>query len=190
MFLMIKKVKYLYYKRTIKKIMKKLTIVLLAIVILIVAFLASTIVSPVLIIAEDTEEDASIDMAASFSLGGFEWVYPGSSTNAEGQTLHNVHLDHPEDPYGAARDIMTHSYHVTPHLILGVNNAAAGAIFGSSIVDDIRANDGYFGYEGNDNVAGSMSRGDAMETAMTNNGMNILQVPIQFLMGNISIHIV
>ncbi len=162
--------------------MKKVPII---IVLIIVVIIASTIVSPVMIVAEDTTEDSSIDMAATIGITGFSWVYPGSSFNAEGQTLHNVHIDHPENPYGAARDIMSYSYGVTPHVIFSVNNQAAEAIFGSSIVDDIRANDGYFGYAGNDNVAGSMSRGDAMETAMTNNGMNIFEVPIQLLMGNI-----
>ena len=165
--------------------MNKLHVILIAIVLVIVVFLASTIFSPVLIVAEDSTEDASIDMAASFSLSGFNWVYPGSSINAEGQTLHNVHINHPEDPYGAARDIMTYSYGVTPHIIVRVNNDAAQAIFGGSIVDDIRANDGYYGYAGNDKVSGSMSRGDAMNTAMAQNGMNIFEVPIQILLGNI-----
>ncbi|MBQ8018128.1 MAG: hypothetical protein IJ258_08505 [Methanobrevibacter sp.] len=165
--------------------MNKIHLILIAIVAIIVIFLASTIVSPVLIVAEDTTEDASIDMAARFSLSGFDWVYPGSSINAEGQTLHNVHINHPEDPYGAARDIMTYSYGLTPHIIVSVNNDAAEAIFGGSIVDDIRANDGYYGYAGNDKVSGSMSRGDAMDTAMTQNGMNIFEVPIQILLGNI-----
>ena len=35
-----------------------------------------------------------------------------------------------------------------------------------------------------------MSRGDAMDTAMTKNGMNIFQVPIQILLGNIQFHFV
>lgn len=170
--------------------MKTVSKILLIIVFLVVAFLASTIVSPVLIVAEDSEEDASIDMAATFSLGGFNWVYPGSSINAEGQTLHNVHINDPQDPYGAARDIMTYSYGVTPHFIFSVNNDAAEAIFGSSIVDDIRANDGYYGYAGNGNVQGSMSRGDAVGTAIANDGMNIFEIPIQLLLGNISLHIV
>lgn len=165
--------------------MNKIHLILIAVVAIIVIFLASTIVSPVLIVAEDSAEDASIDMAASFSLSGFKWVYPGSSINAEGQTLHNVHINHPEDPYGAARDIMTYSYSVTPHIIVSVNNDAAGAIFGSTIVDDIRANDGYYGYAGNDKVSGSMSRGDAMDTAMAQNGINVFEIPIQILMGNI-----
>lgn len=165
--------------------MNKIHLILIAIVAIIVIFLASTIVSPVLIVAEDSTEDASIDMAARFSLAGFEWVYPGSSINAEGQTLHNVHINNPEDPYGAARDIMTYSYGLTPHIIVSVNNDAASSIFGGSIVDDIRANDGYYGYAGNDKVSGSMSRGDAMDTAMTNNGMNIFEIPLQILLGNI-----
>ena len=138
-----------------------------------------------MIVAEDAAEDASIDMAAKFSLSGFDWIYPGSSINAEGQTLHNVHINHPEDPYGAARDIITYSYHYTPHIIVSVNNDAAEAIFGATIVDDIRANDGYHGYAGNDKVSGSMSRGDAMNTAMTNNGMNIFEIPLQILLGNV-----
>ena len=165
--------------------MNKIHLILIALVAIIIIFLASTIVSPVLIVAEDSAEDASIDMAASFSISGFKWVYPGSSINAEGQTLHNVHINHPEDPYGAARDIMTYSYSVTPHIIVSVNNDAAGAIFGSTIVDDIRANDGYYGYAGNDKVSGSMSRGDAMDTAMAQNGINVFEIPIQILMGNI-----
>lgn len=171
--------------------MKKLNLILLAVVAIIVIFLASTVVSPVLIIAEDTTEgDPGIDMAATLSLGGLEWIYPGNSVNAEGQTLHNVHLNDPEDPYGAARDIMTYTYHYTPHLIVSVNDEAAAGIFGESIVDDIRANDAYNGYAGNGNVAGTMSRGDAVGTAMANDGMNIFEIPLQILMGNIKFYIV
>ena len=124
-------------------------------------------------------------MAAKFSIIGYDWVYPGSSVNAQGQTLHNVHIDNPKDPYGAARDIMTYSYNYTPHIIASVNNDAAEAIFGTTIVDDIRANDAYNGYAGNENVPGTMDRGDAVDTAMSKNGMNVFQVPIQILMGNI-----
>lgn len=168
--------------------MNKLHIILLALVAIIVIFLASTIVSPILIVCEDTGEDASIDMAATFSLGGLEWVYPGSSFNAEGQTLHNVHINDPDNPYGAAREIMEYTYHFTPFLVVSINNDAAEAIFGGSIVDDIRANDAYNGYAGNDKVPGTMSRGDAIDTAMAQDGMNILQIPVQILLGNISFH--
>jgi len=168
--------------------MNKLHLILLAFVAIIVVFLASTLVSPILIVCEDTGEDASIDMAATFSLGGLEWVYPGSSFNAEGQTLHNVHINNPDNPYGAAREIMEYTYHFTPFLVVSINNEAAEAIFGGSIVDDIRANDAYNGYAGNDKVPGTMSRGDAIDTAMAQDGINILQIPLQILLGNISFH--
>lgn len=159
---------------------------------LIIGFLLFTLASPILIIAEDTDEgDPGIDMAAKFSLlGGFDWVYPGSSFNAQGQTLHNIHLDSPDDPYGAARDIMSYSYQFTPHIIVSINNAAAKSIFGATIVDDIRANDGYYGYPGNENAQGGMSRGDAVGTAMSNSKMNLAEIPLQVLMGNIKFHIV
>ncbi|WP_298502476.1 hypothetical protein [uncultured Methanobrevibacter sp.] len=172
--------------------MKKLTAVLIVIVLIIVAALASTAVSPVLIIAEDAEEGTpGVDMAASFSmLGGFEWVYPGSSYNANGETLHNIHMIDPDNPYGAAKDIMEYTYHYSPHVIIGVNNDAAEAIFGSDIIDNTRANDAYNGYAGSGNVQGTMSRGDALGTAMSNANINILQIPIQTLMGNIQFHFV
>ena len=170
--------------------MKKLFIILAVLALIIVGILATTLVSPILVIAEDSGEDASIDMAAKFTLTGYEWVYPGSSVNAAGQTLHNVHIDNPQDPYGAARDIITYSYNYTPHIIVSVNNDAAEAIFGSTIVDDIRANDAYNGYAGNDNVPGTMSRGDAIDTAMGQHIPNLLQIPVQILLGKITFHFV
>lgn len=172
--------------------MKKLSVVLLIIIVLVVGFMLSTLSSPVLIMADDVEEGGggAVDMAAKFSITGFEWIYPGSSVNAQGQTLHNIHLDSPDDPYGAARDIMTYTYNFTPHLIVSINNDGAEAIFGTSIVDDIRANDAYNGYAGNDKVQGTMSRGDAVNAAMTKNGINVFQIPIQALLGNIAFHFV
>ena len=44
--------------------MKRTSMVLMVIVLLIFAFLASLLVSPILIVAEDSEEDGGIDMAA------------------------------------------------------------------------------------------------------------------------------
>ena len=172
--------------------MKKITVVLLIIVLIIVGLLLSTIVSPILIIAEDADEGTpGVDMAASFSLvGGFSWVYPGSSTNAHGETLHNIHLIDSEHPYRAAQEIMQYSYGYTPHLIISVNNEAAQAIFGEHIIDNTRANDGYNGYAGSSNVQGSMSRGDALGTAMANANINVFQIPIQALLGNIAFHFV
>ena len=57
-------------------------------------------------------------------------------------------------------------------------------------MDDIRANDAYNGYAGSENVAGTMSRGDAVGTAMVSDGMNVFQIPLQIILGNISFHIV
>ncbi|WP_405266089.1 hypothetical protein [Methanobrevibacter sp.] len=170
--------------------MKKLNLIILAVVAVIIIFMASTLVSPVLIVCEDMGEDGSIDMAATFSLAGFDWIYPGSSFNSQGQTLHNVHIDYPQDPYGAARDIMTYTYHFTPHLVVSLSSEGAEAIFGDSIVDDIRANDAYNGYAGNDNVPGTMSRGDAIDTAMGQHIPNLLQIPVQILLGKITFHFV
>ena len=170
---------------------KVINIILICAVLLVVAFLSSTVISPVLIVAEDTAEvDPGIDMAATFSLSGFEWIYPGSSVNAEGHTLHNVHINNPENPYGAAKEIMQYSYGYSPYLIVSINNAAADAIFGDNIVDDIRVNDAYNGYAGNSKVSGSMSRGNDVDTAMAQHGMNIFQIPIQMILGNISFHFV
>ncbi|WP_405306333.1 hypothetical protein [Methanobrevibacter sp.] len=170
--------------------MKKSHLIILSIMAILVIFIASTLVSPILIVCEDMEEDGSIDMAATLSVAGFEWIYPGSSFNSQGQTLHNVHIDNPQDPYGAARDIMSYTYHFTPHMVVSLSSEGAQAIFGGNIVDDIRANDGYFGYEGNGNVQGSMSRGDAIDTAMSQNMPNLLQIPIQILLGKITFHFV
>ena len=170
--------------------MEKIHIIIIAVIAVIFMFLLATINSPVMVIAEDTAEYGGVDMAAEFSIKGFSWVYPGSSYNEYGQTLHNVHSDHPEDPYGAVKNIMEYSYNESPFLIISVNNFAAQTIFGGSIVSDIRANDGYFGYYGNSNVQGSLSRGDAMSVAMLQNGINVPMIPIQILLGNIQFHFV
>ena len=165
--------------------MEKLNIILLVIVAIVVIFVSSTLITPVVVVAEDSTEDASIDMAAALSLSGVEWIYPGSSFNAEGHTLHNVHLDNPDDPYGAARDIISYTYNFTPYVIISVNNDAAESIFGDDIIDNIRSNDAYNGYAGNDKVQGTMSRGNAVNEAMHTNGANIFQIPIQIIEGNI-----
>ena len=167
--------------------MSKAKVIIGIIAIIIIAILLFTISSPILIIAEDTTEGSpGIDMAAKFTaLGGFEWIYPGSSVNANGQTLHNVHQDSPNDPYGAARDIMSYTYQFTPHMIISVNPDAAEDIFGDGLIDNIRSNDAYNGYAGSEKAQGTMSRGDAVSTAMTSGTFNPLAIPINMLMGNI-----
>lgn len=149
---------------------------------IIIAFLVFTITSPILIIAEDTSEGTpGVDMAATFTiLGGFEWIYPGSSHNANGQTLHNIHLNSPDDPYGAARDIMQYTYGITPHLIISVNDYAAEDIFGEGLVDNIRENDWGSG----------MDRGPAVDAAMSDGTFNPLAIITNTLTGNIKYHLV
>ncbi|WP_298521948.1 hypothetical protein [uncultured Methanobrevibacter sp.] len=148
-------------------------------------------VSPILVIAEDTTEGTpGVDMAAAFKLpSGFEWIYPGSSYNENGETLHNIHMIDPDNPYGAARDIISYTYGYTPHIIVSVNEQAAEAIFGVGLVDNIRANDAYNGYN-NPYATGTMSRGDAVGTAMTEGTFNPLEIPLQALMGNIKVFFV
>ena len=173
-------------------IMNKGKSILGIIAIIIIAFLLFTMTSPILILAEDTDEgDPGVDMAAKFSvLGGFEWIYPGNSYHPNGNTLHDIHLFSPNNPYGAAKEVMEHTYKFSPHLILSVNPEAAESIFGAGLVDNIRANDAYNGYAGNDQVSGTMDRGDAVSTAMSKGSFNPLAVPIQILMGNVSFHFV
>ena len=162
--------------------MKTGKIILGVIAIIIVALLLFTIMSPILIIAEDTSEGTpGIDMAATFTiLSGFDWIYPGSSHNAEGQTLHNIHLNSPDDPYGAARDIISYTYHFTPHLIVSVNDYAAEDIFGEGLIDNIRANDWGAG----------MDRGDAVDSAMRQGTFNPFAIFSNILTGNIKFYIV
>ena len=169
--------------------MKKGKAILGIIAVIIIAFLLFTVVSPILIIAEDTSEGTpGVDMAAKFSvLGGFDWIYPGSSYNANGETLHNIYLISPDNPYGAAQDIISYTYHFTPHLIVSVNPEAAESIFGDGLVDNIRSNDAYNGYGRTDNVVGTMSRGDAVSTAVSGGTFNPWAIPVHLIMGNIKL---
>lgn len=159
-----------------------LKIIAAIIIILIVAILGFAATQNVLIIAEDTSEGVpGVDMAAMWNIsGGFTWIYPGSSTNAEGQTLHNIHLDDPDNPYQAAKDIIEHTYNTSPSVVVTVNNAAAERIFGGDIVSDIRDYDWGQG----------MSRGDAVDQAMSDFNINYLAVLQSILTGDIRFHFV
>ncbi len=145
------------------------------------AGLAAT--SSVLIIAEDESEGGTpgVDMGATWNLtGGFNWIYPGSSFNAQHQTLHNIHLNDPSDPYGAAKEIMEYTYGISPHIIITVNNNAAEKIFGGDIISDIRQ------YDWGD----GMDRGVAADKAMSDFQINYLAIPGCFLSGDMKVHFV
>ena len=116
-------------------------------------------------------------MAALWSInGGFNWIYPGSSHNANGHTLHNIYMTN--NPYQDAKEIMEYTYGVSPHLLVIINDQAAAHIFGDNILDTIRQHD--WG-EGN-------SRGDAVAMSITH--VNPLPIIPDILLGNIKIMII
>ncbi|MBQ2961779.1 hypothetical protein [Methanobrevibacter sp.] len=145
----------------------------------IVFFLVFSAFTGVLILAEDDTEGGipGVDMAALWSIhGGFTWIYPGSSHNANGHTLHNIYMI--DNPYQDAKEIMEYTYGVSPHFIILINDQAAAHIFGDNILDTIRQHD--WG-EGN-------SRGDAVAMSITH--VNPLPIIPDILLGNIKFFIV
>lgn len=153
-----------------------LMIVLIIILVGIIALLSSTI----LFLAEDETEGAipGVDMAALWSGSeGFRWIYPGSSYHPNGDTLHNIHMED-GDPYQWAKEIIQHTYGVTPHICVVINNDAAERIFGEDIVGNIREED--WG-QGN-------SRGVAIENSM--NQFNIFGAITSLFTGDIKIYII
>ena len=161
------------------KMASSLKRVLGIVAVIVVLFLAISAFSGVLILAQDDSEGGipGVDMAALWSFnGGFTWIYPGSSHNANGHTLHNIYMtDH---PYQDAKEIMEDTYGVSPHILIVVNDQAASHIFGENFVSTIRQHD--WG-EGN-------SRGDAVAMSITH--VNPLPIIPDILLGNIKFFIV
>jgi len=152
---------------------KNIGIIILVIIIFCIAFVS---ISNVLVLAEDDTEGSipGIDMAALWSLnGGFQWIYPGSSFDSQGRTLHNIYMT--DNPYQEAKAIMENTYNVTPHILIIVNDKAAEDIFGDDLLDNIRQHDW-----GEHN-----SRGDAISMSITS--VNPLPIIPDILMGNIKI---
>lgn len=152
---------------------------LAAIVVLVVLFLAITAFSNVLILCQDDTEGGipGVDMAAMWSIhGGFTWIYPGSSFDPQGRTLHNIYML--DDPIEEVRVIMDHTYHVNPHVLVIINDQAAAHIFGDNILETIRQHDWV---EGN-------ARGDAVAMSITQ--VNPLPIIPDILMGNIRIMLI
>ena len=153
---------------------------IIAIIILIVVLL--TLCSNVLFLAEDESEGIpGVDMAALWNVqGGFQWIYPGSSTNANGETLHNIHMINENKPYSEAKNIIQHTYNTTPNICVVVNNNASEKIFGGDIISDIRQYDWGEGY----------SRGTAVEKSMQDYKINYLQIIPCILTGDIHIFLI
>ena len=153
--------------------LKKAVVIIVAAILL---FLVITAFSNVLILCQDDTEGGipGVDMAAMWSInGGFTWIYPGSSFDPQGRTLHNIYML--DDPIEAIRIILEHTYNVNPHILVIINDQAAGHIFGEDILDTIRQHDWV---EGN-------SRGDAVAMSITS--VNPLPILPDILMGNIKI---
>ena len=153
--------------------LKKAVVIIVAAILL---FLVITAFSNVLILCQDDTEGGipGVDMAAMWSInGGFTWIYPGSSFDPQGRTLHNIYML--DDPIEEIRIIMEHTYNVNPHILVIINDQAAGHIFGEDILDTIRQHDWV---EGN-------SRGDAVAMSITS--VNPLPILPDILMGNIKI---
>ncbi len=153
--------------------------ILAGIVAIIIILLAILAFSNVLILAQDDTEGSipGVDMAALWSVrGGFEWIYPGSSFDPQGRTLHNIYML--DDPYQEAKTIMQYTYNVDPHILVIINDQAAAHIFGDNILDTIRQHDWV---EGN-------SRGDAVAMSITS--VNPLPIIPDILMGNIRIMLI
>ena len=149
------------------------------IAVIVVLLLAFTAFSNVLILAQDDTEGGipGVDMAALWSLnGGFTWIYPGSSFDPQGRTLHNIYML--DEPYQEAKIIMEHTYNVSPHILVIINDQAAAHIFGENILDTIRQHDWV---EGN-------ARGDAVAMSITS--VNPLPIIPDILMGNIKIMLI
>ena len=152
---------------------------LVVIVAVVLLFLAITAFSNVLILCQDDTEGGipGVDMAAMWSIhGGFTWIYPGSSFDPQGRTLHNIYML--DDPIEEVRVIMAHTYNVSPHILVIINDQAAAHIFGDDILDTIRQHDWV---EGN-------ARGDAVAMSITQ--VNLLPVIPDILMGNIKIMLI
>ena len=79
-------------------------------VILLVLIVFSLFSNVVILAQDDTEGNIpGVDMAALWSLnGGFHWIYPGSSFDEQGRTLHNIYML--DDPYGEVDAIFKYTY--------------------------------------------------------------------------------
>lgn len=158
-------------------------IIFAIIILIIIVIIGIAATSSVLILAEDESEGGipGIDMAATWNIsGGFQWIYPGSSFNAEHGTLHNIYMIDENNPYQAAKEIMEYTYNISPNIIITVNNNASEKIFGGDIISDIRQYD----------WGNGMDRGDAADKAMSDFHMNYLAIPECLLKGDIKIHFV
>ena len=97
-------------------------------VILLVLIVFSLFSNVVILAQDDTEGNIpGVDMAALWSLnGGFNWIYPGSSFDEQGRTLHNIYML--DDPYGEVDAIFKYTLNSTPFSTLMHQNYSKSVI--------------------------------------------------------------
>ena len=146
----------------------------------------------ILILAADKYEQSNggVDMAFMIHLengsySNYTPIYPGEMTHPSQPAssaigggkmfMHDSLYDGVEDGMQYAKEIVEANTNFTPDAVVvvydeGVDNVintikpltVDGQVKNISAADIIRENDGYAGYEGNDDVTGNMSRGDAV----------------------------
>lgn len=91
--------------------MKKWGKILIGLLLIVALF---SLFTNVLFLALDTSEsqqEPDADMAALWSIqGGFRWIYPGSTTDSSGNTLHNIYLFEDHNPMAHAKEMVEHTY--------------------------------------------------------------------------------
>lgn len=146
----------------------------------------------ILILAADKYEQSNggVDMAFMIhlengSFSNYTPIYPGEMTHPSQPAssaigggkmfMHDSLYDGVEDGMQYAKEIVEANTNFTPDAVVvvydeGVDNVintikpltVDGQVKNISAADIIRENDAYAGYEGNDDVTGNMSRGDAV----------------------------
>ena len=146
----------------------------------------------ILILAADKYEQSNggVDMAFMIHLengsySNYTPIYPGEMTHPSQPAssaigggkmfMHDSLYDGVEDGMQYAKEIVEANTNFTPDAVVvvydeGVDNVintikpltVDGQVKNISAADIIRENDAYAGYEGNDDVTGNMSRGDAV----------------------------
>ena len=148
--------------------------------------------SEVLILAADKygQSNRGVDMAFMIhlkngSFDGYDPIYPGDMTHPSQPAssaigggkmfMHDCLYDGVDDGMQYAKEIVEANTNFTPDAVVvvydeGVDNVintirpltVNGEVKNISAADIIRENDAYAGYEGNEDVTGTMSRGDAV----------------------------
>lgn len=148
---------------------------------IIVILMVLSLFTNVLFLALDTsesQEEPGADMAALWSVqGGFRWIYPGSTTDASGNTLHNIYLFEDHNPMAHAKEMIEHTYNIHPTLCVTINNEASNRIFGDNLINNIREEN--WG-EGND-------RGDAVGMSVSSSPPNPIGIIISLFTGDLRI---